>query len=83
MKRITLQTEPVVIITAITGLIEAIVALLPLFGVALTVEQQAGIMAVVVAVSSVVSALWSRSLVTPVANPRNNAGEQLVPADNA
>lgn len=79
MKRITLQTEPVVIIAAITGLIEAIVALLPLFGVALTVEQQAGIMAVVVALASVVSALLARSLVTPVANPRDNAGNDLVP----
>jgi hypothetical protein len=81
MKNISLQTEPVVIIAAITGLIEAIVALLPLFGVGLTVEQQAGIMAVVVAVSSVVSALWSRSLVTPVANPRDNDGNQLVARD--
>lgn len=81
MKTINFQTEPVVIIAAITGLIEAVIALLPLFGVGLTVEQQAGIMAVVVAVSSVVSALWSRSLVTPVANPRDNAGNELVARD--
>ena len=79
MKQVNLQTEPVAIIAAIVGLIEAIVALLPLFGVPLTVEQQAAIMAVIVAAGSVVSAIWARSLVTPVANPRDNDGNVLKP----
>ena len=77
MKRVNLQTEPVAIITAVTTLVEAIIALLPLFGVPLTIEQQAAIMAVVVALAGVVSAVWTRSLVTPVANPRDNDGNVL------
>ena len=81
MKQINMTNEPVAIIAAIVGLIEAIIALLPLFGVALTVEQQAALMGVVVAAGSVVSAVWARSLVTPVANPQDNEGNALVPAE--
>ena len=77
MKQINMTNEPVAIIAAIVGLIEAVVALLPLFGVPLTIEQQAAIMAVIVAAGSVVSAVWARSLVTPVANPRDNDGNPL------
>lgn len=77
MKQISLTNEPVAVITAVTTLIEAIIALLPLFGVPLTVEQQAALMAVVVALAGVVSAVWTRSLVTPVANPRDNDGNPL------
>jgi arginine exporter protein ArgO len=73
----SMKTEPIAIIAAITGLIEAVIALMPLFGVGLTIEQQAGLMAVVVAAGSVVSAVWGRSLVTPVANPRDNDGNPL------
>ena len=80
MKQINMTNEPVAIIAAIVGLIEAVIALLPLFGVALTVEQQAALMGVVVAAGSVVSAIWARSLVTPVANPQDNEGNILVPA---
>ena len=79
--RINMNTEPVAIIAAIIGLIEAVIALLPLFGVALTVEQQAALMGVVVAAGSVASAIWARSLVTPVANPQDNEGNALVPAE--
>lgn len=77
MKQINMTNEPVAIIAAIVGLIEAVIALLPLFGVALTVEQQAALMGVVVAAGSVVSAVWARSLVTPVANPKDNDGNVL------
>ena len=75
--KIDMTNEPVAIIGAIVGLVEAIIALLPLFGVALTIEQQAALMAVVVAAGSVVSAVWARSLVTPVSNPRDNDGNML------
>jgi hypothetical protein len=73
--------EPVAVITAVIALVSAIVALLPMFGVALTAEQIGGIMAVVVALGSVVSTLLVRSQVTPVANPRDNQGERLVPEE--
>ena len=71
--------EPVAVITAVIALVSAIVALLPLFGVALTAEQIGGIMAVVVALGSVVSTLLVRSQVTPVANPRDNEWNALTP----
>ncbi len=61
--KINMSNEPVAIIAAIIGLIEAGIALLPLFGVPLTVEQQAGLMGFVVAAGSVVSAIWARSIV--------------------
>ena len=77
MKQINMTNEPVAIITAITTLIQATIALLPLFGVPLTVEQQAALMAVVIAAAGVVSAVWARSLVTPVANPKDNDGNPL------
>ena len=63
MKQINFRTEPVAIIVAITTLIEAIVAMLPLFGISLSPEQQSAIMAAVVAIGGVVSALWARSIV--------------------
>jgi hypothetical protein len=44
-------------------LIEAVIALLPLFGVPLTAQQHGGIMAFVAAIGGVVSALWARSIV--------------------
>ena len=62
--KINMSNEPVAIIGAVVGLVEAIIALLLLFGVALTIEQQAALMAVVVAAGSVISAVWARSLVT-------------------
>lgn len=74
-----MTNEPVAVITAVIALVSAIVALLPLFGVPLTAEQAAGIMAVVVAAGGVVSTLLIRSQVTPVANPRDNDGNRLTP----
>ena len=62
-KQINLQTEPAAIIAGIVTVIEAAIALLPLFGVPLTTEQLAGIMALVVALGGVVGAIWTRSIV--------------------
>ena len=72
-----IDNEPVAVITAVISLIAAIVAMLPLFGVPLTADQAAGIMAVVVAAGGVVSTLLIRSQVTPVANPKDNDGNPL------
>ena len=75
--KLDLKNEPVAIITAITTLVSAIIALLPLFGVPLTAEQAAGIMAVWLGVAGVLSAFLIRGQVTPVANPRDNDGNRL------
>jgi hypothetical protein len=74
-----LATEPVRLITAVTTLVSAIIALLPLFGVPLTAQQAAGIMAVWLAFAGVLSSFLIRGQVTPVANPRDNDGASLVP----
>lgn len=72
--------EPVVLIGAIVGVIEAGIAMLVVLGVlSLTPEQIGAIMAFVIAIGSVVSILLTRSVVTPVANPRDNDGNRLVP----
>lgn len=85
MKQINLQNEPVAIITAVTTLIEAIIALLPLFGVPLTIEQQAGLMAVVVSAAGVVSVVTIRKRVTwwdpenPLVNYPQESDRTMVP----
>jgi len=73
MKRL-LETEPVRLITAITTLVSAIIALLPLFGVPLTAQQAAGIMAVWLAIAGVLSSVLIRNRVTwwAEANPLVN-----------
>jgi hypothetical protein len=75
-----MTNEPVAVITSVIAFISAVIAMLPLFGVPLTAEQAAGIMAVVVAAGGVVSTLLIRSQVTPVANPRDNDGNELTAA---
>lgn len=75
-----MTNEPVAVTTSVIAFISAVIAMLPLFGVPLTAEQAAGIMAVVVAAGGVVSTLLIRSQVTPVANPRDNDGNELTAA---
>lgn len=74
-----MTNEPVAVITSVIAFISAVIALLPLFGVPLSAEQAAGIMAAVVALGGVVSTLLIRSQVTPVANPYDNDGNRLTP----
>jgi len=74
------QKEPVVLIGAIVGVIEAGIAMLVVLGViSLTAEQIGAIMAFVIAIGSVIGILLTRSLVTPVAYPRDNDGNELRP----
>lgn len=69
-----LEREPLAFIAAVATVIEAAVALLPLFGVPLSVDQMAGIMALVAAVGGVVTVVYARPKVTPVAAPAIAAG---------
>lgn len=85
MKQINMTNEPVAIITAITTLIQATIAMLPLFGVPLTVEQQAALMAVVIAAAGLVSAVVIRARVTwwnpenPLVNYPQESDRTIVP----
>ena len=44
----------------------------------MTGEQIAAIMGVVVIIVPLIMAIWARSQVTPVSNPKDNQGRQLV-----
>lgn len=62
----TMPKEPVATLgAAMLAVIVAGVALLPLFGVDVTIEQQGGIIAFVTALIALVT-VWQRSKVTPV-----------------
>ena len=75
-----LQREPLAIITAIITVIEMALPMLVVLNVIyLNADQMAAIMAFVVAVGGLAGVFFVRPRVTPVADPRNNEGESLVP----
>lgn len=74
------QLEPIAVINTGVALCEVLIALALGFGVPLTKEQTGAVMAVVVAIGNLIKVIWARNQVTPVANPRNNEGQPLVPA---
>lgn len=61
-----MNREPVVIMTAITALIEASILAAVGFGLSWTGEQVSLVMGVVIAAGAVVSAVWTRARVSPV-----------------
>jgi hypothetical protein len=79
---LNLTREPVALISAAIGLIQAAIALAIAFGVNLTDTQVGAIMAFVIAVGTVAQVLLVRPLVTPVADPRDNNGNALAPVAN-
>lgn len=77
-----LKREPVIIANSIAALISAlIVAAVALGYLDWDAEQQAAVMAVVVAAVNVIAGIVGRALVTPVASPRDDAGAPLTRAD--
>ena len=74
MKKEPLATKSVVV-AAVTALIGVVVA----FGLPLSTEQQAAILALTAVVAPIVLALFARKDVTPVADPKTDEGEPLVP----
>ncbi len=73
-----LKREPVVLNNALTGVIETGLLLAVAFGLQLTSAQIGAIMAFVVALLTLVRILLVRPQVTPVADPRDNAGHPVV-----
>jgi hypothetical protein len=71
--------EPVAVVNTAVAIVEAAIALAVGFGLDWTPEQVALVMAAVVALSALVKTLWARGQVTPVAAPRDNEGNRLVP----
>jgi hypothetical protein len=62
--------EPLVTAATITALVTALIGLLVAFGVDLTDDQQTAVLGVVAVVAPLVVALFTRSKVTPVKDPR-------------
>ena len=72
--------EPVAVINALNTAFQATVPLLVTFGVvALTKEQSGVLISAFAAWTGLIGTLITRQLVTPVANPKNDRGQQLVP----
>jgi hypothetical protein len=76
----TFEREPVAFMNALTGLIEAGIALAVAFGIGLNSTQTGAIMAFVVAIGVFARVLVVRGQVTPLADPRDNDGTSLVPS---
>lgn len=62
--------EPLVTAATITALVTALIGVLVAFGIDLTDDQQKAVLGLVAVVAPLAVALFSRSKVTPVANPR-------------
>ena len=71
--------EPVAIVNGFTTIVESSLALAVGFGLDWDAKQVGLVMAVVVAVGSLIKTLWARDQVTPVTNPRDNKGTPLAP----
>lgn len=74
-----MSKEPVVIANSIAALVSAIiVAAVALGYLPWSPEQQAAVMAVVVAAVNVVAGVWARQQSTPLVEPRDVDGEPLI-----
>jgi hypothetical protein len=76
------KREPVAVINAINGVIQAGIALLVAFGLGWSTEQVGAVMGFTIAVGAVVSTLASRSQTTALADPKDETGQPLLPASN-
>jgi hypothetical protein len=72
--------EPVLVVNAVTAVIEAGIALAIAFGLPITTAQFGAVMTFVIAVGAMIQVLIVRAQVTPLANPKNNEGVPLEPA---
>jgi uncharacterized membrane protein YphA (DoxX/SURF4 family) len=77
-----LDREPVAVINAVIGTIEAGIALAVAFGLMLNPAQVGAIMAFVVAIGTLLRIFLVRPQVTPLADPRDNQGNQLLAASS-
>jgi hypothetical protein len=77
-----MASEPIAVVNSTVTLVEAAISLAVGFhmaGLNLDAKELALVMAVVVAIGNMVKTLWSRGQVTPVADPKNDQGERLIP----
>lgn len=77
-----MSDEPVLSANTLVALVSAVLVLAISFGMPMTEEQRAAILGVVVIVAPIAAALWARSQVTPLADPRDIDGAELTRPDN-
>ena len=69
--------EPLLTKASWTALVVAVIAVAVAFGLPLTDEQQKSLIALAGVLSPIAAAVWARGQVTPVADPRDDDGNQL------
>lgn len=74
--------EPLLTRASWVALVTAVIAVAVAFGLPLSDEQQKALIALAGVLSPIAAAVWARSQVTPVADPRGNDGQPLTPADD-
>jgi hypothetical protein len=73
-----MKREPIAIINAVVTAIQALIPLLLAFGIAnITKDQSAALSSAVVAWGGLLGTFLGRSLVSPVADPKDNEGRSL------
>ena len=74
-----MKREPLLTVAAVTAVATALLGLGVAFGLPVSDDQQAAILAAVAAVAPIVVGLIARRYVTPVADPRADDGTPLRP----
>jgi hypothetical protein len=74
-----MNREPLVTAGSLAGVLSAIFVLLVAFGLDIDDDKQAAILGGVAVLFPLVSPLFARSKVTPVADPRGSDGTPLIP----
>lgn len=77
-----MNREPLLTRASWVALVTAVIAVAVAFGLPLTDEQQKALIALAGVLAPVAAAVWARGQVTPVADPRDDDGQPLTPADD-
>ena len=77
-----MNREPLLTKASWVALVTAVIAVAVAFGLPLTDEQQKALIALAGVLAPVAAAVWARGQVTPVADPRDDDGQPLTPADD-
>lgn len=77
-----MNREPLLTRASWVALVTAVIAVAVAFGLPLSDEQQKSLIALAGVLAPVAAAVWARGQVTPVADPRDDDGQPLTPADD-
>ena len=72
-----MDREPLVTRASLVALTTAVIAVAVAFGLPLTEEQQKALIGLAGVLAPIAAAVWARGQVTPVADPRDDDGNQL------